>query len=74
MNKETKKTKPESIFRFWLILLLIATAIVITLIVFSFVFIDDLGLLSCLFVGLGMATLIVLTVFTTLSGINAYRG
>ncbi len=67
------KLTPKNKFVFWLILLLISLAIVITLIVFSFVFIEELGLLSCLFVGIGMAVLIVLSVYTTLSGIKAYR-
>lgn len=71
---DKSKLTPKGIFKFWLILSLVALAIVITLIVFSFVFINDIGLLSCLFVGIGMAVLIALTVFTTLSGLKAYRG
>lgn len=48
-------------------------AVIVTLIVFCFVYIAELGLLSCLFVGIGMATLIVLTVLTVMSGLRAYR-
>lgn len=74
MKKEKKETLSlKSKFKFWLILSLITLAIVIALIVLSFVYIADLGLLTCLFVGLGMAVLIALTVLTVLSGLRAYR-
>ena len=56
-----------------LVLTSIAIAAVVTLIVFSFMCVAMLGMLTCLFVGLGMALLVLLTVLTVLSGLAAYR-
>ncbi len=67
------KDKMKNKFWFLLILTVMATAAVVTLIVFTFGFVDEIGLLQCLFVGLGMASLIALVAVTVWHGLAAYR-
>lgn len=67
------KDKMKNKFWFLLILTVMATAAVATLIVFTFGFVDEIGLLQCLFVGLGMASLIALVAVTVWHGLAAYR-
>ena len=67
------KDKMKNKFWFLLILTVMATAAVVTFIVFTFGFVDEIGLLQCLFVGLGMASLIALVAVTVWHGLAAYR-
>ena len=50
-----------------------AVAAVVTLTVFTFKFVEEIGLLQCLFVGVGMASLIALVAVTVWHGLAAYR-
>ncbi len=73
MKKAMTQEQKVTVFRLMLVLTSIAIAAVVTLIVFSFMCVATLGMLTCLFVGLGMALLVLLTVLTVLSGLAAYR-
>ena len=55
-----------------LILTMLALAAVVTLIVFSFLAVDTLGLWQCLLIGIMMVTLVVLTAITVVTGLYAY--
>ncbi len=67
--------KDNSKIKFWFLLILtvMAAAAVITLTVFTFKFVGEIGLLQCLFVGVGMASLITLVAVTVWHGLAAYR-
>lgn len=65
-------TKQKNVFRFMLILTTLALAAVVTLIVFSFLAVDTLGLWQCLLIGVMMVVLVVLTTITVVTGLNAY--
>lgn len=69
MIKNNMKIK----FWFLLILTVMAVAAVVTLTVFTFKFVEEIGLLQCLFVGVGMASLIALVAVTVWHGLAAYR-
>lgn len=64
----------KSKIKFWFLLILTAAAAaaVVTLVVFTFKFVGEIGLLQCLFVGVGMASLVALVAITVWHGLAAY--
>ncbi len=73
MKKSMTQEQKVAIFRLLLVLTAVAVAAVVTLIVFSFMYVSTLGMLTCLFVGLGMLLLVIMTALTVLGGLAAYR-
>ena len=73
MKKQISREDRIYRFRLMLVLTFVALLAVAALITFSFLCVGELELLICLFVGIGMAALIVLTAMTVKCGLSAYR-
>ena len=73
MKKQISREDRIYRFRLMLVLTFVALLAVAALITFSFLCVEELELLICLFVGIGMAALIVLTAMTVKCGLSTYR-
>lgn len=71
MKNNTPETK-KAIFRFMLILTVVAAVAAVALIVFAFIAIGELGLWSCLIVGVLMLVIVTLVALTIRQGLGAY--
>ena len=73
INIMDTKTKNKKLFFLLLSITFAVLAIAITLIVFSFISVESIGIMQALYIGISMIAVLVMTIITVIRGLIAFR-